>query len=412
MALNPEIILEASRNMPNFGATIVAGQEIARKREAENAATERANKFASLQQTKPQGVSMTDWLSSQGYATEAADLAKTEAETAKLQAEGSVKQQDAHAKMIEVAGKATQELLGRPDLNKDVVRQTFDAYHKAGLTSPEMYQKQIGSLATLPDDPAQLRQHIESQAMALQSAKDQMGYLRPDANAQLSANTQMRGQDLTYGMNQQELGFNREKFGQEYGLKQGEQAFDQQYKGAQLGLDRDKYQLDEYKAKNPQGSGAVTPNQRRMDADAVISILNQAEPLLEGSTSSMIGAGVDAAAGAFGYSMPGAQNSAQLRALEGALISKMPKMSGPQSDKDVLLYKQMAGQIGDSTLPIETRRAAMKTIRTLNEQYASPEPRQHGATISWDDSKIDEFVSKNGGTPEKARAFLKSKGLL
>jgi hypothetical protein len=45
-------------------------------------------------------------------------------------------------------------------------------------------------------------------------------------------------------------------------------------------------------------------------------------------------------------------------------------MSGPQSDKDVLLYKQMAGQIGDPTLPAAQKKAAMDTILKLNSQYA------------------------------------------
>jgi hypothetical protein len=48
----------------------------------------------------------------------------------------------------------------------------------------------------------------------------------------------------------------------------------------------------------------------------------------------------------------------------------MPKMSGPQSDKDVLLYKQMAGQIGDPTIPAARKQAAMNTINELNSRYA------------------------------------------
>jgi len=431
MALNPEIILEASRNMPNFGETIVRGQEIARRREAENAATERANKFALLQQTKPQGVSMTDWLSSQGYATEAADLAKTEAETAKLQAEGSVKQQDAHAKMIEVAGKATQELLGRPDLNKDVVRQTFDAYHKAGLTSPEMYQKQIGSLVTLPDDPAQLRQHIESQAMALQSAKDQIGYLRPDANAQLSANTQMRGQDLTYGMNQQELGFNREKFGQEFGLKQGDQEFDRQYKSGQLGLDQQRLILDQQKrqdALNPrtsgkpptefQGKSALYAN-RAAEAEKILSSLDYS-PAALGTKAAMENTPlIGGVLGATGNMMLSADNQkaeqAQRNFVNAILRQESGAVISPAEFENA--KKQYFPSVGDSEAvkaqKAENRRVAIESIRNNAEGVINTEPRQqHGATISWDDSKIDEFVSKNGGTTEKARAFLKSKGLL
>lgn len=119
------------------------------------------------------------------------------------------------------------------------------------------------------------------------------------------------------------------------------------------------------KAVPPKGAGQTVK-----DAQSVLNLLDMAEPLLDTATHSMIGAGYDRAAAAFGKSTDGAQAAAQLKALEGALIAKQPKMSGPQSDKDVLLYRQMAGQIGDASVPVETRRAALKTVRALNEKYA------------------------------------------
>ena len=106
------------------------------------------------------------------------------------------------------------------------------------------------------------------------------------------------------------------------------------------------------------------------EAKDVLSLLDEADSLLPKGTSGYIGTGVDKLLGAGGVSTAGAQATAQLKAIEGALISKMPKMSGPQSDKDVLLYKQMAGQVGDSTIPTAQRQAASGTIRKLNEKYA------------------------------------------
>ena len=49
-------------------------------------------------------------------------------------------------------------------------------------------------------------------------------------------------------------------------------------------------------------------------------------------------------------------------------------MSGPQSDKDVLLYREMAAQVGDSTLPTDTRQAAINTLHEIQERYAKVEP--------------------------------------
>lgn len=105
------------------------------------------------------------------------------------------------------------------------------------------------------------------------------------------------------------------------------------------------------------------------DTQDIFSIIDQARPLLGTATGSYGGNLVDKAAQTFGVSTPGAQAGGQLKALQGALVAKMPKMSGPQSDKDVLLYREMAGQIGDPTIPAEQRRAAMSTIEELNMKY-------------------------------------------
>lgn len=106
------------------------------------------------------------------------------------------------------------------------------------------------------------------------------------------------------------------------------------------------------------------------EAKEAINLINQAEKLLPQATGSLIGTGVDILAGSVGKSTPGAEASAKLKAIEGALVAKMPKMSGPQSDKDVLLYRQMVAQVGDSKLPPETRQAALGTLREIQERYA------------------------------------------
>lgn len=121
--------------------------------------------------------------------------------------------------------------------------------------------------------------------------------------------------------------------------------------------------------------GPADPNARQTAAaNKVLPLLDKAEKLLDSATGSYLGAGYDVAAQAFGRSTKGAQATAQLKALEGSLMLAQPRMEGPQSNADVLLYRQMAGQIGDSTVPAETRRAAIRTIRELQEKYASSSP--------------------------------------
>lgn len=109
--------------------------------------------------------------------------------------------------------------------------------------------------------------------------------------------------------------------------------------------------------------------QQAKDTQDIFSIINEARPLMNKATGSLLGTGVDKAVSAFGGTTEGASATAQLKALQGAIISKMPKMSGPQSDKDVQLYREMAGQIGDSTIPTAQRSAAMNTIEQLNMKY-------------------------------------------
>ena len=110
------------------------------------------------------------------------------------------------------------------------------------------------------------------------------------------------------------------------------------------------------------------------EAKESLNLINQAEKLLDTATGSLTGTGVDILAGAVGMSTPGAQSASKLKAIQGALVAKMPKMSGPQSDKDVLLYREMAAQVGDSTIPVDTRKAALDTLREIQERYAKVEP--------------------------------------
>jgi len=115
---------------------------------------------------------------------------------------------------------------------------------------------------------------------------------------------------------------------------------------------------------------------RTRDADQALSLLDEAERLIPKSTGSTAGHLFDEASATFGKSTEGARAIAALQAIAGQLTSRMPRMQGPQSDKDVQLYKQMAGDLANPSLPRETRMAALRTIRALNRKYASSQPAQ------------------------------------
>lgn len=109
---------------------------------------------------------------------------------------------------------------------------------------------------------------------------------------------------------------------------------------------------------------------RQRDAGTALDLLSEAERLLPTATGSRSGSLMDAASAAFGRSTEGAKATAALKTISGQLTSKMPRMEGPQSDKDVQLYKEMAGDLSNDTLPVDTRLAALRQIRLLNQKYA------------------------------------------
>lgn len=112
------------------------------------------------------------------------------------------------------------------------------------------------------------------------------------------------------------------------------------------------------------------PAKQQMAAQKTLPNLDAADKLIDQATGSYIGAGVDATARAFGSAPAGAEAIAKLRVLEGQIMMSQPRMEGPQSDKDVQLYRQMAGQIGDPTVPRDVKKAALATIRDIQTRYA------------------------------------------
>ncbi|QYG03896.1 hypothetical protein [Massilia sp. NP310] len=111
-------------------------------------------------------------------------------------------------------------------------------------------------------------------------------------------------------------------------------------------------------------------------AKSLMPLITDAEKLIKGATGSYLGAAADHAARWYGHATPGAQNIAQLSVLEGNLMMAQPRMEGPQSNMDVALYKQMAAQIGDPTVPYATKKAALTTLKSLYKKYVPDTPAE------------------------------------
>jgi len=134
--------------------------------------------------------------------------------------------------------------------------------------------------------------------------------------------------------------------------------------------------------------------------------LKQAEEILTSKkitpTQSGLGTAMDSAAAFFGNAPAGAAQADQLRAIAGIVTAKMPRMEGPQSDRDVALYREMAGDIGNSNLPVSRRVAALQTVRALNEKYIGKQTPKTGE-IS-EDQKALEWAKSNPTDP-RAKAI-------
>ncbi|MCZ3340998.1 hypothetical protein [Acinetobacter baumannii] len=122
----------------------------------------------------------------------------------------------------------------------------------------------------------------------------------------------------------------------------------------------------------PKGSNSTvaSQNEEKQRISRVNAVLDEIQGILPQATASYAGRGIDLLARGVGLATPGDVATGKLGTLGGQLVALMPKMSGPQSDKDVAMYKQMAGQLDDPTIPLQVRQAALETIRSLNNKYA------------------------------------------
>lgn len=122
------------------------------------------------------------------------------------------------------------------------------------------------------------------------------------------------------------------------------------------------------------GSGEITVGNKKKGVAALntLQTLDLADPLIDVATGSATGAAADKVAGFFGKSLDGASATAQLKILQTGLVLGMPRMEGPQSDRDAQLYVEAAGSIGDPTVPRAQKKAAISTIRQLQQRYTQP----------------------------------------
>jgi len=139
-------------------------------------------------------------------------------------------------------------------------------------------------------------------------------------------------------------------------------------------------QADAKKARGMQGIGTVIDQARNVLTGKTV---NEKGEVIQAPlpTQSYLGAAGDVLASVAARSPQGAAQADQLKVLGGALVMSMPRMEGPQSNADMILYREMAGQIGDNTLPVARRLTALGEVERLYRKYdlsspTAPEPTQ------------------------------------
>ena len=130
--------------------------------------------------------------------------------------------------------------------------------------------------------------------------------------------------------------------------------------------------------------------------------LDAALPLIRSSTGSVAGNVADKALAVFGVSLEGADAIAALQVISAGLVANVPRMEGPQSNKDVEMYKEAAGDIGNANKPISQRLAAVRTIRNITNKYRALNPNgwNPGGSASGDpvmDAIAAEKARRAGG---------------
>lgn len=130
------------------------------------------------------------------------------------------------------------------------------------------------------------------------------------------------------------------------------------------------------------------------NASNVLGMVGEARKVLKDATGSMGGAAIDATAGAFGVSTKGAQAISKLKVLQAGMMLNMPRMEGPQSDRDVQLYREAAASLGEPNVPAETKAAALDMIEQLQQKY-----QERAAGISGKQLSLDEIRAKYGRKP-------------
>lgn len=303
----------------------------------------------------------------------------------------------------EKQGKISKSALENTQLRLTLVGQTAGALRASGANRDQVLQA-VSSLARdgvipaeeaaqimgrVPNDPASLDQWLyQAQISALDTKSQLPSYTTNDDGGNLLVRENMPGKApttvetlkksptpgdmLADKRGWEDIGLKKEKFNYDQRNDtlnrdvtiRGQNMTDSRQR-ENIGINRERLAFEREKENAKPGS----PQSRAKDAKALSGLLDNAEVLIKESTGSYAGNVLDTAAQSVGYGTKGAKAIAKLKVLESDLILRMPKLSGPQSNLDLQLYRDAAARIADPNVPRSIRLEALKTLRDINDKY-------------------------------------------
>lgn len=399
-AADPNLMLSNASQYADYFTKMKADGELSRLYKESNGDLD---KMLEIGRQSPMARWVMPQLQAQKSANEQAALEKQKAQIdiyntgaqaqERMASAGNTEQKTADARL----STAKQAIFaGAQNGNPQYIKMGLDSAKAAGALDDQTYAQFIQQLSELGNDPAKISEWAKNAIFSgsqnpasflFQTADNVANNAQSDVNNLRTTQASIYGTDVAANTADKNRAQSAQQFEQNYELNAQKLYFEQNKPiGFETGNDGYRYAIypggkgirvigeDGQPIKvQPKGQGNLTAqNAQREETQRlqrVDAILPEIEKILPNATSSYFGAGADILGRTVGYSTEGAKATAQLKTLAGQLVSLMPKMSGPQSDKDVAMYREMAGNLADDTLPIQTRMAALQTIKALNDKY-------------------------------------------
>lgn len=127
------------------------------------------------------------------------------------------------------------------------------------------------------------------------------------------------------------------------------------------------------KAAGEAEAAQISNVKKAIDAQATIDRVRELLPV---ATASGAGALVDKGLSFVGQGTRGGDAAAALKIAHGKLVGMVDRFEGPQSDADRKLYEQMAGDVGNETMPVSARMAALAESERLLKKWEGGAPKQ------------------------------------